>query len=104
MPASDLPHINFELILGIGTSLVAIVAWLIRMEAATKNNRDKVSELHRDIEKVDLRIEKLEARHDTIKNELTSMLISIQSSLSKVEGRLERNRYPENSRRHDDDR
>lgn len=80
--------VNVEAVVSVAGALLAIVAWLFRMESGVKAAREKSADIQKDLEKTDLRIEKLETRHDAVNNEVRAMLLGIQSSISNIEGRL----------------
>jgi predicted nucleic acid-binding Zn-ribbon protein len=65
----------------VGTSVVGLIAWLVRLESSTHATRDRLKDL------MEKHI-RLEEKYEAMETRIVEKLSVIEKSLAKIEGRL----------------
>lgn len=62
-------------------ALVAYVVWLVRLEGMTKQNREAISEVQKDVDQ-------LRTKHEMLDSKIVEQLGAVRESLARLEGKL----------------
>ena len=89
---SHVPNIDSTALIEGALAILGGIIWLVRLEAAVRNIKEdriqRAEQIDGAVSRNEKRIEKLEDRHDQVYSEMRAVLLSIQKSLSKLEGKL----------------